>query len=268
MSTLKADAITSASSNTDIVITGAGSGVPDIEASFKVGGTAGVPVSALRAGTDGELITWAADASATTVAVGTATHVLTSNGVGVAPTFQAAGGGGAWTHISRAAPSSAATVDFTGFNASSYDSYVFVWDLLGATDNKYVRVRLSTDGGSSFADGSEYRYVATYQLSNATTPTGTALTGTNSFNLDGGYGAGNAANEGTAGVFWIYAPDAAVYTKVSFLSTSVDQSGNHLSATGSGHLMLASDVDAVRFMFSSGNIASGEINMYGVKNSS
>jgi hypothetical protein len=28
-------------------------------------------------------------------AVGTATHVLTSNGAGVAPTFQAAGGGGA-----------------------------------------------------------------------------------------------------------------------------------------------------------------------------
>ena len=48
MSTLKADAITSASSNTDVVITGAGSGVPDIEAAFKVGGTAGVPMASIR----------------------------------------------------------------------------------------------------------------------------------------------------------------------------------------------------------------------------
>jgi len=93
-STLKTDVIESKTTDGDLTIQGAGTGVPSLETGFKVGGTAGVPVSALRAGTDGELITWAADASATTVAVGTATHVLTSNGAGVAPTFQAAAGGG------------------------------------------------------------------------------------------------------------------------------------------------------------------------------
>jgi hypothetical protein len=51
-------------------------------------------VSKLADGTDGELITWDASGVAATVAVGTATHVLTSNGVGVAPTFQEASGGG------------------------------------------------------------------------------------------------------------------------------------------------------------------------------
>ena len=55
----------------------------------------GLPYTGLAAGTDGELITWAADGTIAAVAVGTATHVLTSNGVGVAPTFQAAAGGGA-----------------------------------------------------------------------------------------------------------------------------------------------------------------------------
>jgi len=53
----------------------------------------GLPVTGLANGTDGELITWSAIGVAETVAVGTATHVLTSNGVGVAPTFQAAAGG-------------------------------------------------------------------------------------------------------------------------------------------------------------------------------
>tara|TARA_Y100000310_G_scaffold280361_1_gene300044 strand:+ start:1842 stop:2579 length:738 start_codon:yes stop_codon:yes gene_type:complete len=53
-----------------------------------------IAVSDLANGTDGELITWGADAAPAAVAVGTATHVLTSNGAGAAPTFQAAAGGG------------------------------------------------------------------------------------------------------------------------------------------------------------------------------
>ena len=53
-----------------------------------------IDVADLSNGTDGELITWDAAGAPSTVPVGTATHVLTSNGVGVAPTFQAAAGGG------------------------------------------------------------------------------------------------------------------------------------------------------------------------------
>ena len=48
-----------------------------------------LPVAGLADGTDGELITWAADATATTVAAGDDGQVLTSNGAGAAPTFQA-----------------------------------------------------------------------------------------------------------------------------------------------------------------------------------
>jgi len=54
-----------------------------------------VTVSQLANGTDGELITWDTAGAPTTVPVGTATHVLTSNGSGAVPTFQAAAGGGA-----------------------------------------------------------------------------------------------------------------------------------------------------------------------------
>lgn len=52
-----------------------------------------VDVAMLADGTDGELLTWDASGVAATVAAGTATHVLTSNGAGAAPTFQAAAGG-------------------------------------------------------------------------------------------------------------------------------------------------------------------------------
>ena len=48
MSTLKADTVQSKSSNTDLTIAGDGSGVPNMEAGFKVGGVAGVPTASIR----------------------------------------------------------------------------------------------------------------------------------------------------------------------------------------------------------------------------
>ena len=57
-------------------------------------------VKHLQTGTDGELITWDASGNPAAVAVGTSSHVLTSGGAGVAPTFQAAAGGGI-THASQ-----------------------------------------------------------------------------------------------------------------------------------------------------------------------
>ena len=54
---------------------------------------AGIAVSDLADGTDGQLITWDAAGAPATVAVGTAGQVLTSNGAGAAPTFQTRGKG-------------------------------------------------------------------------------------------------------------------------------------------------------------------------------
>jgi hypothetical protein len=68
-----------------------------------------VAVSDLANGTDGELITWDAAGAPATVAVGTATHVLTSNGAGAAPTFQAAAGGSSAETISKTADETVAT---------------------------------------------------------------------------------------------------------------------------------------------------------------
>jgi hypothetical protein len=53
-----------------------------------------IGIAKLADGTDGELITWNASGVIAAVAVGSADEVLTSNGSGAAPTFQAAGGGG------------------------------------------------------------------------------------------------------------------------------------------------------------------------------
>lgn len=51
-----------------------------------------IALAKLANGTDGEIPTWDSSGVITTVAVGTSGHVLTSNGAGAAPTFQAPGG--------------------------------------------------------------------------------------------------------------------------------------------------------------------------------
>jgi len=82
----------------------------------------GFKVAQLANGTDGELITWDSSGNPTTVAVGTAGHVLTSNGAGAAPTFQAAAGGGSSSGIAGA-------VQFSGGSgAFSSDATNFFFD--------------------------------------------------------------------------------------------------------------------------------------------
>ncbi len=54
-----------------------------------------ITLAMMAHGTDGNLITYDTAGAPAAVATGSATEVLTSNGAGAAPTFQAAGGGGA-----------------------------------------------------------------------------------------------------------------------------------------------------------------------------
>jgi hypothetical protein len=74
----------------------------------------GLPVGGLANGTDGELITWNASGVAATVAVGSNNHVLTSNGVGAAPTFQAAASGGISNVVEDTSPQLGGDLDAQG----------------------------------------------------------------------------------------------------------------------------------------------------------
>jgi len=110
-----------------------------------------VAVAALADGTDGELITWSASAVAATVAVGTATHVLTSNGSGAAPTFQAAGGGGAVGAISKITSGDITTTS-TSFASTGFT----IADTLSASSVQVVTFSFShfmnVTGGETWFD--------------------------------------------------------------------------------------------------------------------
>ena len=102
-STIKTDALTTKSDDTDLTITGHGTGVPNIEAGFKVGGSAGVPTASIQddavtlakmaSGVDGVIITYDASGNPVHVGPGSDGQVLTSTGAGSPPAFEDAAGG-------------------------------------------------------------------------------------------------------------------------------------------------------------------------------
>lgn len=100
-------------------------------------------IAKLADGTDGELITWSATGVIATVAVGTATHVLTSNGVGVAPTFQAAAGGLTFTELSGKQRYAAVGVAWEDWDISA----------LVPVGTKYVEVLIFNRNAGTFYHG-------------------------------------------------------------------------------------------------------------------
>lgn len=151
-----------------------------------------VDVADLANGTDGELITWDAAGAPATVAAGTATHVLTSNGPGAAPTFQApAGGGGGQTlydrvvaasggdHTTLSAALTAASAGETIFVRSG--TYVESSNISSALDNITIigenraTTIIDCDSGVTFGlsgDGVQVRNITIDTLSSASTISG------------------------------------------------------------------------------------------------
>lgn len=93
-------------------------------------------------GTDGEIPTYDASGNPAMIAAGTATHVLTSNGAGAAPTFQAAGGGGgAWTLVSYST-ATAESITVSGLDLTTDNNhYHIIVDMNFSTVSERANLR-------------------------------------------------------------------------------------------------------------------------------
>lgn len=183
--------------------------------------------------------------------------------VGPAETVAAAG----LVLITVATLSAQATVEFTAFDATLYSSYLFVLEnVIPATDNVDLWLRTSTDGGANYDAGvSDYAHFTrenTMQVSDVSASAGDEadseiqLTTANQ---------GNAANEKLSMMIWVYKPDDADYTKFTFEGVYSGTTTVFRHVFGGGIRLSAADVNAVRFLFSSGNLTSGRILFYGLR---
>ena len=170
-------------------------------------------------------------------------------------------GGGLEFVSSSGAISNAATVAFTGFDSSKYDHYVFwLQHVIPATDTVTFWAQSSTDTGSSYSSSSgDYHY--------------NGNTDTIGFAVSAGNNIGSDTNEGGCnGPFYLYAPhNTANYTHGNCSLVNIINASGGVALGGTSYpgsyRVAAEDVDAIRFIFSSGNIESGEITMFGIVNS-
>lgn len=169
-----------------------------------------------------------------------------------------------WVKISSATASSSSSIDFTGLS-STYEAYkVIISGLTSSSNRDTLYFRTSTDNGSSYdSGGSDYQwgYLETSTSSNS------AKTDTSDSEIhltDNEHG--DQSNETADLEVTIYDPSATTFTKINWSCMMTDDSSATRRAyNGGGYRESAADVDAIRFIMSTGNIATGEFILYGIE---
>ena len=219
-----------------------------------------ISLAELKAGTDGELITWDASANPAAVAAGTSGHFLKSQGAGSVPVFAA--GGGAWNLLSTTTASNDNTVDIeTNDLDSTYANYALVYhDVHPTDDGVSSAIRLSV--GGTYATGS-YRYAMlgfrdTPSTSNDRSQSAALIYLT-------GFGIGNATGEVTHGIIYLFNPSGTAHSKmIRGHCAQIDGSGQVILTTVVGTNATQTAVDGIQFYFSAGDVESGVFKLYGI----
>lgn len=170
---------------------------------------------------------------------------------------------GSWTKILTQTASIVATIDFIhNVNGvvfdNTYDEYMFVLDRLKpATDNAVLWLRTTTNASSFDTGASEYRYSFSTTQSADQNGTDTKIIMTE--------GVGNVAatENGVSGVVLVNNPETATAALFLWKLAGWNASTAIGAYEGAGCRNTDADIDGVRFMYSTGNITSGTITMYG-----
>jgi len=105
-----------------------------------------VTLAKMAGGTDGNLITYDASGDPAHVATGSATHVLTSNGAGAAPTFQAAAAGGMVLQVKETSSNSTISTSSTSYVTTGL---TITTDAPASTSSRFI---LTLAGGTTYSD--------------------------------------------------------------------------------------------------------------------
>lgn len=198
--------------------------------------------------------------------VGTSGQVLTSNGAAALPTFQ--------THttgvvlLTSGTVTSAATLDIVLTSFTAYRLIkIFLSSFLPATDGDDLWLRVSTDGGSNY-DATGYSYAGTRDRDGSSSGVVQSAAANQIVITDptGGLDTSNSATEGgvDAEITLQDQTNTARYPAVRYWTRYMSATGPEtINVAGSGTRENAQDTDAVRFLFSTGDIASGKYAVYG-----
>lgn len=174
---------------------------------------------------------------------------------------------GGFVLIESHTASSSATLDFTTCISSTYDEYeIKLLNVVPATNTAILSMRMSTDGGSTYDTSNLYSFdLYAFRAAGSANYGGTAQ---NTINLIYAQSDGVSSNTswGVVGHVSLYSPGStSVYKQIEgqvrYLESSVPA---RLGAVVTGAYESTTAVNAFRFLFSTGNIASGIIRCYGL----
>lgn len=170
-----------------------------------------------------------------------------------------------WVKISTATASSSSSIDFTGLS-STYRQYKIVIDAaVSGTDSVALWLRTSTNNGSSYdAGASDYAHGRFVLLLN-TAATIQAGADEADAQIVVSTGMGTATEEGYSGTITIHNPSGARNCRIDYMGVTKTSTADYYFTNGGGARLATADVDAIRFLCSSGNIASGTFTLYGVR---
>jgi len=198
-----------------------------------------------------------------------ALNFASNNSLSAITTLPASISGGGMTLISEQTASSSATISFTSGIDSTYDSYVFKFINCHPVDNGAQFLVNFRDGGTDYdatktttffnaehseagaTDGLRYRTAQDLTQSTAFQP----LT----------EDTGNRTDESCSGYLQLFNPSSTTFVK-HFIARNNNYVSNNYSEDSyiAGYCNTTVAIDGVQFKFSSGNIDSGVIKLYGI----
>lgn len=168
----------------------------------------------------------------------------------------------AWEMIEKGTAAAVATKDFTSLSA--YRMLRLTAKVEPATDGVVPWLRTSTDNGSTFAATANDYHIQNVLISNATT-TSSAVTNAAQLHLVANNIVGNSSTEGASFVATIFDWNQARYGHFITETFFLDTGGAVNRSINAGQRAQATARDALRFMFSSGNIATMHYVLEGVR---
>ena len=207
-----------------------------------------VALAEMEHGTAGDVLYYGASGTPTRLAKGADGTVLElASGL---PSW-AAPATGAWEHVSTTGVAAGTVSEIVVASLSEgYDYRVTLTGLLVTTSGAGVRLRVSTDGGSSFATGSDYNYVYHYVAS----PSGSGLgaaSATSFVIISAGTGA--TLDDTFSGTVELFNPRAAQMTPCRWDIHGSNTSNHVTRFAGNGRHKVAADIDAIQFFCTAGN---------------
>lgn len=195
--------------------------------------------------------------------IGTAGQALVVNAGATAPEW--ANVGGNYELLETVVLNNTATADFTAFDSSKWGHYVFMLASVLPVNVVELHIRTSQDGVNWDSGAGAYRWVTTIANTVNTAPvvsgsaSATSITATGTMSNGGG--------EGVSGQLILNGPDRFDRNQINGVLSyeSNDGGGTLNTSTVAGARLTGPGVEGVRFYAATGNLASGVIQMYGLR---